>query len=115
MIDRPEAIGPTITDSGNPEDGTLGGYIRLHQRPPAFEGRDGHPYTVSMEVERTADLRAPHHGYLVFPRWAQTGVGIIGHAESAILVKSRSDQEARDALGALTLAEVRNILDDITD
>ena len=41
------------------DDTTLGGYLAVHGRPPAFEGPDGHPYTVSVEVERTADLRAP--------------------------------------------------------
>ena len=56
-------------------DSTLGGYLAHHVRPPAFEGLDGHPYTVSPEVEKTPDLTAPFSGYLVFPRWADTGAG----------------------------------------
>ncbi|MGW8268722.1 MAG: hypothetical protein ACWGSQ_20320, partial [Longimicrobiales bacterium] len=56
-------------------DATLQGYLRAHHRPPAFEGLDGHPYTVSMEVEKTPNLAAPYSGYLVFPRWADTGAG----------------------------------------
>jgi len=95
-----------------PEDGTLGGYLRIHDRPPAFEGPDGHPYTVSIEVERTANLRAPFLGYLIFPRWAQTGVGIVGHLETPALAECRTEGEARDHLCALTLAEVRQMLED---
>ncbi|GMV03895.1 MAG: hypothetical protein AMXMBFR53_01770 [Gemmatimonadota bacterium] len=95
-----------------PEDGTLGGYFKVHDRPPAFEGPDGHPYTVSLEVERTGDLRAPYHGYLVFPRWAQTGVGIVGHVESPTLAECRSEAEALQSLGTLTLVDVQRVLDE---
>lgn len=106
MIDFPEN-----TDE-LPEDGTLGGYLRIHDRPPAFEGPDGHPYTVSMEVERTGNLLAPFQGYLVFPRWAQTGVGIVGHVESPTLAECRSEGEAMERLGAMSLAEVQRILEE---
>jgi len=94
-----------------PDDGTLGGYLEVHDRPPAFEGPDGYPYTVSVEVERTGDLMAPYLGYLVFPRWASTGVGIVGHVESPTLVRCRTEREAEERLGALTLSEVRQILE----
>jgi hypothetical protein len=94
-----------------PEDGTLGGYLRMHNRPPAFGGLDGHPYTVSVEIETTANLRAPYIGYLVFPRWGQTGLGIIGHVSSPSIVECRSAREAEERLGALTLGEVRELLD----
>ena len=96
----------------SPEDGTLGGYQRVHDRPPAFEGPDGYPYTVSTEVERTGDLLAPYLGYLVFPRWASTGVGIVGHVESPTLVRCRTEREALERLGALTLSDVRQVLED---
>ena len=95
-----------------PEDGTLGGYLQVHDRPPAFEGSDGYPYTVSVEVERTGNLVAPFQGYLIFPRWARTGVGIIGHAESRTLVECRTEGEVRERLGALPLSQVRRLLDD---
>lgn len=95
-----------------PQDGTLGGYLQLHDRPPAFSGPDGHPYTVSLEIERTGNLLAPYLGYLVFPRWAQTGVGIVGHAESPTLVECRTRVEAEQRLGELTLLEVQGILED---
>jgi hypothetical protein len=94
----------------SPEDSTLGGYIEVHDRPPAYDGPDGHPYTVSLEVERTSNLRAPFSGYLVFPRWAETGVGIIGHLETPTLVESSSEREAVEGLGELTLLEVQGLL-----
>jgi hypothetical protein len=100
-----------LGDDALPEDGTLGGYLRIHNRPPAFEGPDGHPYTVSIEVEQTANLRAPYLGYLVFPRWGQTGLGIIGHVESPTVVECRSAREAQEGLGALPLFRVRELLD----
>lgn len=98
-------------DEGPPEDATLGGYLRVHDRPPGFEGPDGHPYTVSIEVERTGNLAAPCSGYLVFPKWAQTGVGIVGHVESQTLVECRTEREAQERLGAMTLTEVQRILE----
>ena len=93
-------------------DTTLGGYFRVHDRPPAFDGSDGHPYTVSPEAERTGNLKAPFAGYLVFPRWAQNGVGVVGHVETATLVEEASEEDARQALGALTLYEVQALLED---
>ena len=66
---------------------------------------------MSIEVEETGDLRAPIHGYLVFPRWAQTGVGIVGHVESGTLVTCRSAAEARARLGELSLVEIQRLLD----
>ena len=92
-------------------DETLAGYFEVHDRPPAFEGPDGHPYTVSLEVEKTGDLRAPYHAYLVFPRWAATGLGIVGHVETPTLAECRSAEEARQQLGALTLMDVKELLD----
>lgn len=56
------------SDPSDPPDATLGGYLEVHNRPPAFEGEDGQPYTVSIEVEKSANLRAPWVAYLVFPR-----------------------------------------------
>lgn len=93
-------------------DDTLGGYFEVHDRPPAFEGPDGHPYTVSVEIERTGNLLAPYLGYLVFPRWAQTGVGIVGHVESPTLFECRTEREADERLRALTLLEVQRILEE---
>ncbi len=92
-------------------DATLQGYLDRHSRPPAFEGSDGNPYTVSVEVEKTPDLSNPYACYLVFPRWAQNGMGIVGHLETHTLWRSRSRQEVEALAGELTLMEVRDLLE----
>ncbi|MEQ1856314.1 MAG: hypothetical protein ABL963_07585 [Longimicrobiales bacterium] len=104
---------PTPTDEHGAEladDSTLGGYFAVHDRPPAYTGPDGHPYTVSPETEKTSNLRSPYAGYLVFLRWAQTGVGIVGHVETPTLVECTSHDEAIQRLGELTLLEVQHLL-----
>jgi hypothetical protein len=101
----------STSDAERPQDGTLGGYLQVHNRPPAYDGPDGHPYTVSIEVERTGNLVTPYLGYLVFPRWAQTGVGIVGHVETPPLVECKSQAEAEERLGTLTLLEVQEFLE----
>ena len=92
------------------DDGTLAGYFRKHDRPPAFEGPDGHPYTVSIEVEKVPDLRNPYEGYLVFPRWAQNGLGIVGHVETPTLWRGRSREEVHWAAGESSLPDVQSHL-----
>ena len=92
-------------------DSTLGGYIRVHERPPAFEGVDRQPYSVSLEVEKVASLTAPWHGYLLFPRWAETGVGIVGHVETPTLATGVDAASVRVVLEALPLEEVKELLD----
>lgn len=95
------------------EDATLGGYLRVHERPPAFQGPDGHPYTVSIEVEKTPDLARPFVGYLVFPRWARTGLGIVGHVETPLLWKGTSREEVESRAGATPLLRVKELLDQV--
>ena len=92
-------------DEPEAPDGTLGGYFDVHDRPPAFEGSDGQPYTVSIEVEQAADLRNPFIGYLVFPRWAGTGLGVVGHVETPILFKGATRDEVSEQAGSLPLEE----------
>jgi hypothetical protein len=96
-------------------DATLGGYFEAHDRPPAFEGKDGSPYTVSIEVDQVGDLLKPFVGYLVFPRWADTGLGIVGHLETPVLLAGRGSDEIRGHLERLTLAEVKSLLDETID
>jgi hypothetical protein len=102
---------PESDDLHGADDATLGGYFRVHERPPGFEGIDGHPYTVSIEVERTPDLRTPFEGYLVFLRWATTGLGVVGHLETPTLWRGRSEEEVLDAAGGEPLERVKGWLD----
>ena len=92
---------PTDWDLHADPDATLGGYFREHSRPPAFEGTDGEPYTVSPEAEKTPSLEAPYQGYLVFPRWAATGLGVVGHLETPTLLTGRSRDAVIERLGEI--------------
>lgn len=93
-------------------DSTLGGYFAHHDRPPGFEGCDGQPYTVSIEVERTDNLVAPHAVFLVFPRWAETGLGIVGHVETPVLAEERTREAAVGRAESLSLDDVKRLLDE---
>lgn len=93
-----------------PDDATLGGYFRVHDRPPGFEGMDGHPYTVSVEVEKVPDPRHPWEGFLVFPRWARNGLGIVGHVETPTLWTGASPEQVRRAAGKTSLRQVQDHL-----
>ena len=93
-------------------DATLGGYLKVHDRPPAFEGSDGQPYTVSIEVESVSSLVAPYVVYLVFPRWAETGLGIVGHVETPVLGEGKGRDEVLSQAGELPLGEVKRLLDE---
>lgn len=109
--DAPQHGAATPDADGSPvDDTTLGGYFRVHDRPPAFEGPDGHPYTVTVEVEKVADLRAPFEGYLVFPRWALNGLGIVGHVTTPTLWRGRSADEVRFTAGETPLQTVQTHL-----
>jgi hypothetical protein len=92
-------------------DATLGGYIREHSRSPAFEGADGEPYTVSIEIEKTGRLPTPFEGYLVFPRWASTGIGVVGHVETHTLIAGQNREQIAAQLSALPLVHVKMLLD----
>ncbi len=84
----------------------------MHSRPPAFEACDGQPYTVSIETERSGDLRTPVAGFLVFPRWAETGLGIVGHVETPLLWRGHSREAVVAQAGAVSLREVQRLLNE---
>jgi hypothetical protein len=94
------------------EDASLGGYFREHSRPPGFEGLDKQPYTVSLEAEQAPSLSTPYEGYLVFPRWAETGLGVVGHLETSTLLGGTSAQDVLDRLGEIPLRRVKELLDE---
>jgi len=100
------------SDSSDAPDVTLGGYLEVHERPPAFTGSDEQPYTASVEVESVENLAAPYVAYLVFPRWAGAGLGIVGHVETPVLWEGRSRDEVRNLAHALRLSDVKRLLDE---
>ena len=105
------ATGQTGKKDEPAADLTLGGYHALHERPPAFEGIDGLPYTVDVDTEATNDPDEPFAAFFVFLRWAATGAGIMDHVESSDVAHGRTAEEARARALELTLFEVRAELD----
>lgn len=102
--DEPAAVEPA-------HDVSLGGYIDVHNRVPAFEGSDGQPYTVDVDVESTGDAERPYVAFLVFIRWAATGAGIMDHTESGNVATGSTEGEARSGALELSLYEVKAELD----
>jgi len=92
------------------QDVTLGGYIAEHDRVPAFEGSDGQPYTVDIDVDRDEET-GRFAAFLVFIRWAATGAGIMDHVESGDIAHGDTEDDARRAALDLTLYEIKAELD----
>ena len=55
-----------------------------NDRPPAFTGSDGQPYTVGVDTEETGDPARPFVGFLVFLRWAGPAPGSWSTSSRAI-------------------------------
>src|SRR5947207_471333 len=95
---------------GNPN--TLGGYSAVHDRPAAFEGSDGFSYSVEILATDDGEGREPWGAYLFFIRWARIGASAPeGHLESDILARGSTEPEARAAVGAIALNDVKVLLD----
>lgn len=90
-------------------DVTVAGYIAKHDRVPAFEGADGQPYTVDVDVEQ--DETGAWVSFFVFVRWAATGAGIMDHRESEDIARGATEEEARAGALERTLYEVKAELD----
>ena len=102
-------------DHSKGDESTLGGYAAVHARPAAFEGIDGMSYSVDVVVDETGEAgRDAYAGFLLFVRWRRIGEpGVEGHLESDYLSSAATEAEARAALAALPLAEVKRTLDDL--
>ena len=88
--------------------------MAVHARPAAFQGSDGLSYSVAIETDRTDDAANPFGAYFLFVRWRRLGTqGVEGHLESPFLAFGPSRAEAMAALGAMSLGEVKAILDDL--
>lgn len=92
------------------DDTTLGGYQHAHQRPPAFGGADGQPYSVSAWVDDAPDATGRYGAALLFVRWAD-GERPVGHLETDYLAFGPTPDAALAPLLALTLREVKEHLD----
>jgi hypothetical protein len=102
---------PPEFDKGDPN--TIGGYIAVHGRPPAFEGSDGSAYSGDIMVDEIADAERPFAGYLFFVQWRPNDPVAVGHLETDYLVWKMSEESARAELGRTSLSEVKLILDQL--
>jgi hypothetical protein len=98
-------------DHSRGDERTLGGYMAVHARPAAFEGVDGRSYTVAIETDETGEPTRPVGGYLLYVRWGGEQPEVTGHIETPFLAWGSTAEEATQALGALSLHEVKRQLD----
>ena len=91
---------------------TIGGYALVHGRPAAFEGSDSFSYSVELCVDQVNEAGTLWAAYLLFPRWRRLGEsGVDGHLETDYLTRATTAAAAREALGAFTLRQVRDQLE----
>jgi hypothetical protein len=100
-------------DHSKGDERTIGGYMAVHARPAAFEGSDGLSYSVEIETDATGDSANTYGAYLLFVRWERGDPKVSGHLETDFLARAATPEEARAAVGALPLDDVKRILDDL--
>lgn len=100
-------------DHSKGDEGTIGGYAAVHDRPAAFEGSDGFSYSVEIMVERAAERTGDEwRAFFLFIKWARVGAQTPeGHVESEFLASGATEQAARGALGKTSLDDVKRLLD----
>lgn len=99
-------------DFSKGDPNTLGGYMAAHDRPAAFEGSDGFSYSVDILVDADPALPQRFGAYLFFIRWARIGASAPeGHLESEILTRATSERDAVERVGAMSLSDVKRVLD----
>ena len=99
-------------DHSRGDANTIGGYAAVHARPAAFEGSDGMSYSVEIVVDETGIAGRPFGAYFLFLRWRRMGVqGIEGHLETDYLAYGATEDAARATIGAMTLNDVKSVLE----
>ncbi len=93
------------------DESTLGGYVAVHARPPAFTGVDGLAYTVDVTVDDTGVTEAPVGASLLFIRWSGEPPVISGHLESDFLSRGATEAAVRADIARLPLLDVKSTLD----
>ncbi|MGH7485406.1 MAG: hypothetical protein ACRENK_15435 [Gemmatimonadaceae bacterium] len=102
---------PPDPSKGDPN--TIGGYMAVHDRPAAFEGSDGASYSVEIVTDTTGDAARPFAAYLLFVRWREGDPVASGHLETEFIAWADNEDEAREAVGALMLSDVKTRLDEL--
>jgi hypothetical protein len=99
-------------DHSRGDANTIGGYAAVHARPAAFEGSDGMSYSVEIVVDETDIVGRPFGAYFLFLRWRRIGAqGIEGHLETDYLAYGATEDAARATIGAMSLNEVKSVLE----
>ena len=93
------------------DDGTYGGYVARHERPPAFTGSDGKAYSAALLVNDEPDATGRFGGAFLFVCWSEGGDLPTGHVETDYLVFAVSREEAERRLGDMSLLQVKAELD----
>lgn len=100
---------PPDPSKGDPN--TIGGYMAVHDRPAAFEGSDGASYSAEIVTDSTGEADRPFGAYLLFVQWGHGDPVATGHLETEFLAFASTETEARQAVGALLLNDVKTKLD----
>jgi hypothetical protein len=99
-------------DHSRGDTNTIGGYALVHGRPAAFDGSDGFAYSVELCVDQINDAATLFGAYLLFLRWRRIGAsGVDAHLETDYILRDSSESTARERLGALSLQQVRELLE----
>jgi len=71
-------------------------------------------YSVEILVDETEIAGRPFGAYFLFLRWRRIGTqGVEGHLESDYLAYGHSEDEARAAIGAMSLNAVKELLEQL--
>lgn len=100
-------------DHSKGDANTIGGYMAVHNRPAAFEGSDGASYSVEIVADVGDAEDHPFAAYLLFVHWRETDPVVTGHLETDFLGYGATEEEARAAVGKLSLNDVKSRLDEL--
>ena len=92
------------------DEATLRGYEAVHGRPPGFEGCDGRSYSVGVFSEDDPGPDGRFGAALIFVRWSAANEPD-GHLETGFLAYDAVPARAEEAVGRLTLDQVKAHLD----
>ena len=83
----------------------------MHERAPAFGGRDGQAYSVATFVDESPDAAGRYGAALLFIRWSDAGDRPVGHLETDYLAFGHTPVAALGPVLDLTLREIKDMLD----
>ena len=98
-------------DHARGDANTIGGYMAVHARPAAFEGKDGASYSVEIVADETGERGKQFGAFLLFVKWRAGDPVAAGHLETDYLAFGSTRDEALAPVLALTLEQVKAHLD----